>query len=395
MSHLSIYLPTYAGDYSGVCSSLFDLNCMVLINDANCCTRNYVSFDEPRWTDSRKSIFCSKLRTIDAILGNEGKVVDQTIEAAKTINPDFIAVLGSPVPAIIGMDITGLAREIEERSGYPTLGFTTTGFDYYNKGITSAMLALIKKFAIKDIETIRDSVNILGLTPLDFSANDNSVIFKHLLENAGLKVNCSFFMNIDMEQVRHSLAAAVNLVVSQSGFAAAIYMREKYGIPYVVATPIGRQFSQNILQTVRQTLKDKQSRVLNFKNSKEISPSILIIGDQVIANSLRAAMQLINENVNITVASLFSIRPELALQEDFFIKNESHLIELLHSGKYDSLLADPLITGLPAVEYLKCRLLPHPALSSYLYWDKVPIFIGDEMEEFLQGCADKIYYRNR
>jgi hypothetical protein len=388
MSQLSIYLPTYTGDYSGVCSSLFDLNCVVIVNDANCCTRNYVSFDEPRWADVRKSTFCSKLRIMDAILGNDEKVIRQTVEVTKTLKPDFVAVLGSPVPAIIGMDMMGLAREIEARSGYPTLGFATTGFDYYNRGISATMLALIKKFAMQDkAETINDGVNILGLTPLDFSANDNSVIFKQLLENAGLKINCSFFMGIDLEQVRHSLAAAVNLVVSQSGYAAALYMKEQYDIPYVVATPIGRQFSQNILQTVRLTLKDKQNRVINGKRPVEMLPSLLIVGDQVIANSLRAAMQLINEEANITVASFFAIQPELALPGDILLSNERHLIELLRSGKYDSLLADPLITRLPASTFLKCHSLPHPAVSSYLYWDEVPLFSGDEIEKLLQSCA--------
>jgi hypothetical protein len=50
MEQLSIYLPPFAGDYSGVCSALYDLNCVIIIDDASCCTRNYVSYDEPRWT---------------------------------------------------------------------------------------------------------------------------------------------------------------------------------------------------------------------------------------------------------------------------------------------------------------------------------------------------------
>jgi nitrogenase molybdenum-cofactor synthesis protein NifE len=388
MSQLSIYLPTYTGDYSGVCASLFDLNCVVLINDANCCTRNYVSFDEPRWADTRKSTFCSELRTMDAILGNDEKVIKQTIEVAHTIKPDFIVLLGSPVPAIIGMDMTGLAKEIEVQSGYPTLGFGTTGFSYYNKGVSATMLALLKKFTSQGLETIADSVNILGVTPLDFSANGNNIIFKQLLEKNGLRVNCSFLMQTDLEQIRHAPAAAVNLVVSQSGFASAQYMKEQYGIPYVVATPIGQQSSQKTLLAIKQTLKDKKNRVVHGNKPKETLPSLLIVGDQVIANSLRAAMQLINEEADITVASFFAIQPELALPGDIFLNNEGHLRALLRSGKFDTLLADPLITRLPAAASLKCYTLPHPVISSYLYWDKVPLFIGDEMEKLLQTCAN-------
>jgi hypothetical protein len=392
MSQLSIYLPPFTGDYSGVCSALFDLNCVVLINDGNCCTRNYVSYDEPRWAATRKSTFCSELRTIDAIFGNDDKIIKQTIEVAQRIKPDFIALLGSPVPAIIGTDMTGLAREIEVQSGYPTLGFDTTGFSYYDKGVSTAIMALLKRFASRYPETIADSVNILGLTPLDFSANDNSVIFKQLLGENGLRINCSFLMQTDMEQIRRSPAAAVNLVVSQSGFAAALYMEERYGIPYVVATPIGRQFSHEVLYAIKQTLQDKKSRVIQGNKPRETSPSLLIIGDQVIANSLRSALHLINNAANITVGSFFAVQQELLLQGDIFIKNEGHLIELLRSGKYDSLLADPLVTRLPAAEQLTCYALPHPAVSSYLYWDRVPLFTGDEMEKLLASCATKAIY---
>ncbi len=387
MSQLSIYLPPYTGDYSGVCSALFDLNCVVIIADANCCTRNYVSYDEPRWIDSKKSTFCSELRIIDAIQGNDEKVIKQTVEVAQNIKPDFIAMLGSPVPAIIGTDMAGLAREIETQSGYPTLGFSTTGFSYYDKGVSATILELLKKFASKDIKTIGNSVNILGLTPLDFSANDNSMAFKQLLEKDGLRVNGSFLMQTDLAQVRHSPSAAVNLVVSQSGFPSALYMEGRYGIPYVVATPIGHKGSQKTLQAIKQTLLDKKNRVAHGNKPKESLPSLLIVGDQVIANSLRAGIHLINEDVNIKIASFFAIRLELALPGDIFLKNERHLVELLRSGKYDSLLADPLITRLPAAASLKCYPLPHPAVSSYLCWDKVPLFTGDEMEKLLQSCA--------
>jgi nitrogenase molybdenum-cofactor synthesis protein NifE len=230
MSQLAIYLPPYTGDYSGVCSALFDLNCVVVTIDGNCCTRNYVSYDEPRWTDTRKSTFCSGLRTMDAILGNDEKVIKQTLEVVQTIKPDFVAMLGSPVPAIIGTDMTGMAREIEAQSGCPTLGFGTTGFSYYNKGISATILALLERFASRDLDTRADRVNILGLTPLDFSANDNSLVFRELLEQNGLQVNGSFMMQTDLAQLRRAPAAAVNWVVSQSGFPSALYLKDKFGV---------------------------------------------------------------------------------------------------------------------------------------------------------------------
>jgi nitrogenase molybdenum-cofactor synthesis protein NifE len=388
MGNLSLYLPPFTGDYSGVCSALFDLNCLIVINDASCCTRNYVNYDEPRWTLTKKTTLCSQLRTMDAILGDDEKVICQVVEAAQKLDPEFIAVLGSPVPAIIGMDMKGIAREIEARSNCPTFGFDTNGFSYYNKGISAAFLALLQRFTSPPEQVIAESVNILGLTPLDFSANNNSLLIRQLLEDNGLQVICSFLMQVGLDQVRRASAAEVNLVVSQSGWAAARYMQTQFGIPYVVATPLGRQHGQTVIQAIRQTARDQVNRIItgdpDSPQTEWNSPALLIIGDQVLANSLRVALRQAGCAQNITVASFFTIEKELALPGDIRLKSEKHLIELMRGGRYDSWVADPLIAGIPAASKLKSFLLPHPAVSSHLYWDEVPLFIGGDMENLLQ-----------
>lgn len=389
MDQLSIYLPPFAGDYSGVCSALYDLNCVIIIDDASCCTRNYVSYDEPRWTIKKKTAFCSRLRTIDAVLGDDEKLILQTIEAVRQYDPDFVAILGTPVPAIIGKDMNGIAHEIQARSGYPTLGFDTTGFSYYNKGISSAFLKLIKRFVKAETETIANSVNILGLTPLDFSANNNNGSLVKLLEDNGLEVVCSFMMNTDLERVRRTAAAEVNLVVSQSGWAAAKYMQEQFGIPYVAATPMGRGYGHIVLDALRQTAKDKFSRVLSdAAYAINDAPELLIIGDQVISNSLRMALYCGGCQKKITVASFFAIEADLSIPGDLHLKNEKQLIDLLRSGLYKELVCDPLIAAIPAASGLKCHSLPHPAVSSLLYWDAVPLFVEDEFEAIIQSWID-------
>ena len=71
MRRLYRYLPPFAGDYSGVCSVLYELGGMICIHDAAGCTGNYTGFDEPRSYNSRTLIYCTGLRKTDAILGNE------------------------------------------------------------------------------------------------------------------------------------------------------------------------------------------------------------------------------------------------------------------------------------------------------------------------------------
>ena len=127
MKNLYRYLVPFAGDYSGVCSALFDLGGMICIHDAAGCTGNYTHFDEPRYYGTNNLVYCTGLRKIDAILGNEDLYKNKIINAAKEMKPKFIAIVGSPVPHIIGFDFKGFAKEIEFLTGIPCFGFPTNG----------------------------------------------------------------------------------------------------------------------------------------------------------------------------------------------------------------------------------------------------------------------------
>ncbi|MCR5275071.1 MAG: oxidoreductase, partial [Clostridiales bacterium] len=104
-----MYLPPFAGDYSGVCSALFDLGGMICIHDAAGCTGNYTHFDEPRWYGSHSMVFCTGFRKVDAVLGDDEKLIGKIVKNALLYHPKFIAIVGSPVPNVIGFDFKGVA----------------------------------------------------------------------------------------------------------------------------------------------------------------------------------------------------------------------------------------------------------------------------------------------
>jgi hypothetical protein len=58
---------------------------------------------------------------------------------------------------------------------------------------------------------------------------------------------------------------------------------------------------------------------------------------------------------------------------------------MLKSGVYQVLIADPLICDIPAAALLTKYALPHPAVSSSLYWNDVPLFIGGEFERKIES----------
>lgn len=86
---------------------------------------------------------------------------------ARSFPQIFIAVIGTPVPAVIGTDYRALSRMIEKKTGIPALTIDTDGTKLYDDGEKKTWKELFKKFAVeKDVEPGR--IGIIGATPLEF-----------------------------------------------------------------------------------------------------------------------------------------------------------------------------------------------------------------------------------
>ncbi|MCH3918958.1 MAG: hypothetical protein LKE39_00405 [Sphaerochaeta sp.] len=261
MSTLSILLPPCSPDYSGVASVLYELGGMVVLHDASGCTGNYLGYDEPRWIDTRSLVYCSGLRHIDAVLGRDDKLVSRVVAAAESFHPAFIAIIGSPVPMLVGTDYQGIAREIEAKTGIPSFGFDTTGLDFYDKGVVMATKELLKRFAPRTnhYQQIPHTINIVGATPLDWGNNGNITACRSFFAQNGIQVTCCLSMSCTLDDIKQAPTAALNVAVSEAGIQIAEFMENEYHIPYVVGIPLGD--GSRMLQKVRTCLAGK---TINF-----------------------------------------------------------------------------------------------------------------------------------
>lgn len=387
MSQLCRYLPPFSSDYSGVCSSLFDLDGMVVIHDAQCCSINYVKMDEPRWYGNKRPIFSSGLREIDAIMGDDEKLIEKIKKAYAELHPEFIAVLGSPVPTIVGADMEGIAQELENELDIPVFGFSSTGLRYYNRGISDTMIKLTKHFA-QEGEKIAKSVNILGLNALDFSDNSNADDIKAFLKDGSLTVLCSFMMDCSIPDIRNSPRADVNVVVSQSGMDLAAYMEKTWGIPYVALTPMGSKANKIIFDAVEKASQEGKSRVICSVDLYD--GEILIVGEQLIANSIREVLSGRYGIKGVTVGCLFGKDERLATKFDIDFKSEIQIVKKMKENRYAVVIGDPLLKPLVDKSEAKFFASPHVAVSSKLYWHQYPRFVGDEMENFIAAVSQTI-----
>ena len=384
MGRLSVYLPPFAGDYSGACAALFDFNCLIILCDAACCTKNYVDYDEPRWSRRKTTTLCAQLRTLEVTLGDDERLLRQAAEAALDRRPDFVALLGSPVPAIVGMDMGGMARELEARTGIPAIGLDTTGFDTYQRGVELAMGAVYRRFAEKNRLRRAGTVNLLGLTPLDFGADGNAAALREAVEQTGFTVGGSLMMDCTLDQVRRTAEAEVNLVLSAPGMSLARELERELGTPYVAFVPTGTWGVERLGELLHAAAAAGRSMLPEPAPAEEGGDGILLVGDQVLTSSLRLALREAGCVRPVSAGSFFSRDPGLTRSGDLFLSGELDLVQALRGGRFSAVVGDPLLARVPECRQLSLHPLPHPAVSSRLHWDEVPILTGGVLDALLR-----------
>ena len=110
MKDLLQYLSPFAPDLAGAVAVLFELDGLIVICDAGGCTGNICGFDEPRWFTHKSALFSAGLRDMDAILGRDRELAAKLTAAAQVSGRKFLAMIGSPVPAVIATDFGALKR---------------------------------------------------------------------------------------------------------------------------------------------------------------------------------------------------------------------------------------------------------------------------------------------
>lgn len=285
-------LPVYAGDVSGACSALFELGGMVVIHDPSGCNSTYNTHDETRWYDHDSLIFISALRERDAILGNDDKLVRDVVDAARELQPRFVALCNSPIPFITGTDFAALCHMIEAQTGIPCFYVATNGMHDYVVGAGNAFAAFAERF-VEARAARAGTINILGATPLDLGLTGPDPL-RAWAGQAGFEVVSCWAMGSSFGELARAAEAQVNVVVSATGLAVARQLRERFGTPFVVGTPIDA-FEGPLAQALR-TAAATGACAWPCRDLRGASDGTrVIIGEPVAAASEAAALELAGE----------------------------------------------------------------------------------------------------
>ena len=451
-----VFTSTYTADVSGVCSALYELGGMTVIHDPSGCNSTYSTHDEPRWFDTDSLMFVSGLDEMTAVLGDDNVLIDDVTHAVRDLKPRFVTLCSGSIPHIIAFDCKGVAHLLEKRTGVPMLPVATTGNRSYVAGVGAALTEWVKRFAdslespyhvgssgspdcsantlegaagpeccaVKKLNGAADpgacgnesfSVNLLGVTPLDFSINGNVDAMRKVFEDAGIPVNCCAAMGESFDSLRHIFRASVNVVVSSCGRRLARYMEQTAGIPYVEGTPIGAYGATRLPELAKEAYAkkwaslsgalegasdtaDKETaarlgslRMLLAKKKGDSegihlwkgNPAherwdvpdgqVLIIGEEVFAQSLAAAINQLTPDCRHGLHA-FAVWPDVdhGFPEDV-------LAELIRKSRY--IIGDPLYRTIPHDSKQNTFVdFPHEAYSGRIFRNQIPVFIGKDYD---------------
>ena len=420
MKQTARIISTYSADVMGVCSALFELGGMTVMHDASGCNSTYTTHDEPRWYDMDSMVYISGISEMEAIMGDDEKLISDIVDAAAVLKPAFIAIAGTPIPTMTGFDFEAVAAVIESRTGIPSFGFPTTGMNTYIHGASMAFEGIAERFvddpednksgesgtlqmSARKLASVLDNccmrpngikVNILGLTPLDFSVNGTDDSIVQWLEREGFEVVSKWAMGSSLDEIRRSAEADVNLVVSAAGYGAARVLYERFGMPYAIGFPVGNELPGLLAdQIIINVKKFKEQGGAKTFESAEISVDsgvflggsegkdgstyekgfAAVIGEGITSLSLASTIEL---ECGIPAKMLCATEcPEEVLREcDRMTPDEDDIIPELEGAAF--VIADPLYKPI-VPESAMFISLPSEAFSGRIYRDSIPDLVND------------------
>lgn len=433
-------LSTYSADTFGVCSALFELGGMIVMHDPSGCNSTYTTHDEPRWYDTDSLIFISGLNEQDAVLGRDDRFIRDVTESARQFEPAFICIIPSQITFLIGTDMKALTRIIGQQTSIPCFTLPTNSMHYYARGIYYA-LEWLATWACQQQDstsacpqadqTVAASpapaqitstahptnplrVNLLGVTPQDFSLNDADTAMKEWLQTAGFSPQSCWAMGETLDSLIHSTEADVNLVVTYGGLGAARILQQEKGIPYVIGTPIGAM-QELLAVALRATAEDKQIRspYLNGispttgQTDSTASLSTLTAAPPLSLSSAPMSAGTVDNPAALADAQSAPMQPQLIVGESIYAQSLAAALEAAGCGHYQvivpvetertllrpdtlqltdetdliprfakarTIIADPMYAPIITADAQLIRL-PHEGFSGRLYAKEIPNLI--------------------
>ncbi len=314
----------------------------------------------------------SWIRMEDVISGTKAKLLESFRNSYREFDPAFVLIGTAPVASMIGTDLEDVAAAMTRESGIPAAPVELNGHKYYDQGISETLLALAKLLVQPAGEKIPGGINLIGGNAIDWTTRNVRDV-RAWAEDSGFRVVSQWGGRETAANLRQAAKAELNLVTAACGLAAAKWMEQEFDIPYVAAAPFGRSWAGQVCAAL-------QSGVQPALPQSEEPAHVLILGEQLTSNAIRATLSLDYGIHGVDVATFFTFHKALAASGDKRVKSEDALKKLMQG--YDLIFGDPDLRVL-APEGCHWIDLPHGAVCFAYTGDAVPQLTSEDLNRWL------------
>lgn len=205
--------------------------------------------------DFEQRLFTTHMSEDDVIMGDVTGLEKAIVELDESYQPQVIFVVGSSISSVIGTDIKGVCRYMQQEVQAQLIPFDHGGFKGdYSVGLSEVYKQLAQTLACA-AEPVDGRYNIIGASMGRYRMeSDVWEITSLLRETFGMEPGACLCCNTSVEQLQQLPSASLNIVLSCEGIAAAEYLQEKFGTPYLYLAPYGYQQTMAFLQQVGVTV---------------------------------------------------------------------------------------------------------------------------------------------
>lgn len=306
------YLPT-PSERMGAIWTLLSVKEAVVLEYGPAGTTHYsVSLFSSMNVAPEQNLFTTHMSEDDVIMGDVSRLEDALEEIDENYAPKVIFVVASSVSSVIGTDIKGICRYMQQQVNAKLIPVETGGFKGdYTVGLREAYHLLEEHLIGKTGDTIPKSYNILGASPHAYRIQSDLNEIQSLMQDSfGYQLHGIFGMENSVSGLEALARAEINLVLRAEALPTAQHMQEKYGIPYIYGAPYGyegtgdwlKQISETIgcaiSEKMKQNLLERRDTAIHFKmyahmyQSKTTLPHVAIMADY---DALNGFLQIFRE----------------------------------------------------------------------------------------------------
>lgn len=220
-----------------------------------------------KWYFGQPRVPCTYLDSRDYVYGSREKLTEGLGFLKENTRFDFLCIVNSPGAALIGDDLVGIvARALPDT---PCVTVETPGFSQdVCSGYEKAAIELIRQIGPKPTLGAKADksgeggdgcprsepvVNLLGLSILHRNHEGDIQELTRLLSLCGIKVGCALCADCGLSDVMKLPDAALNIVVHpEYGAKTAVFLKERYGVPFYVCDgpPVGFSAVEKMMRCV-------------------------------------------------------------------------------------------------------------------------------------------------